>query len=59
MDQQLSYANSLNFTLADQIVKLYSTENDAEREQIMQTLKPLGKDSLLSELQCQPLFSQK
>ena len=34
MEPQLSYANSLNFTLADQIVKFYATENEAEREQI-------------------------
>ena len=31
MEQQLSYANQLNFTLADQIVRLYSAENEEER----------------------------
>lgn len=31
MEQQLSYANQLNFTLADQIVKLYSAEDEAIR----------------------------
>lgn len=39
MEQQLSYANSQNFGLVDQIVLLFSSDSQEERAQIEETLK--------------------